>query len=246
MSDAPAPGDAVGGDREPADPADGVVRRRVFQGSGAALAGFLFAVLFVWGLALLDHAPGPQTDDASLVAYYQGSGGTALVVAGFYLVPFAGLSFLWFMAASRHRISQLALREDALLATVQLASGVVFVAMFFAAAGAAVSGVAAVRVGGLPTVEVVGVSRTMFTYADALLMIFGFRMAGVFILVSTTRALRAQLFPRWFAVVSYAAVLVLLFSLSYVRWIVLIIPAWVVGATTITLFRRIIGRKAEA
>ncbi|MGC5168062.1 hypothetical protein [Luteimicrobium sp. DT211] len=220
--------------------------RRVFQGSGAALAGFLFAVLFVWGLALLDHAPGRAADDASLIAYYQGSGGRSLVIAGFYLVPFAGLSFLWFMAASRHRISQLAEREDALLATVQLASGIVFVAMFFGAAAAAVSGVAAVRVGDSSGLEVVSATRTMFTYAHAMLMIFGFRMAGVFILVSTTRALRAQLFPRWFAVVSYGAVVVLLFSLSYVRWTVLIIPAWVVAASAIILFRRIAGQKAIA
>jgi hypothetical protein len=41
-------------------------------------------------------------------------------------------------------------------------------------------------------------------------------------------------------------VLVLLFSLSYVRWIVLIIPVWVVAATAITLFRRMTGKQPEA
>jgi len=218
----------------------------MFQGSGAGLAGFLFSVLFTWGFVLLDHGPGRTADDAALVAYYQGSGGTSLIVAGFYLVPFAGLSFLWFMAASRHRISELTLREDPLLATVQLASGIVFVAMFFVAAAAAVSGVAAVRVGDLASTGVAGATRTMLTYGDALLMIFGFRMAGVFILTSTTRALRAHLFPRWFSLLSYLAVAVLLFSLSYLRWIVLIIPVWVVVAAAIILFRRIVGQRAEA
>lgn len=232
-----------GGPDEPSGPA---ARRRVFQGSGAALAGYLFSILFTWGFVLLDHGPGRTADDAALVAYYQGSGGTSLIVAGFYLVPFAGLAFLWFMAASRHRITQLALREDALLATVQLASGIVFVAMFFVAAAAAVSGVAAVRVGDVASADLASATRTMLTYGDALLMVFGFRMAGVFILTSTTRALRAQLFPRWFAVVSYAGVAVLLFSLSYLRWIVLIIPVWVFAATAITLFRRIVGQRAEA
>jgi hypothetical protein len=169
-----------------------------------------------------------------------------VLVAGFYLVPFAGLAFLWFMAASRHRLSELAHREHTLFATVQLASGIAFVTMFFAAGAAAVSGVAATRLGGAPGADLVGTTRTMLTYGDALLMIFGFRMAGVFILVSTTRALRAHLFPRWFAALSYAGVLVLLFSLSYVRWIVLIIPVWVFAATAITLFRRISGRQPEA
>jgi hypothetical protein len=118
--------------------------------------------------------------------------------------------------------------------------------MFFAAGAAAVSGAAAYRLGTVPTAELVGTTRTMLTYGHALLLVYGFRLAGVYILVSTTRALRAHLFPRWFAVLSYAAVLVLLFSLSYVRWIVLVVPVWVCAATTITLFRRIAGKRLEA
>ncbi|HWK92921.1 MAG TPA: hypothetical protein VNR17_11750 [Luteimicrobium sp.] len=237
------PSVARGGPDDESEPA---ARRRVFQGHGAGVAGFLFAILFTWGFVLLDQGPGRTAGNDTLVAYYQGSGGTAILVAGFYLVPFAGLAFLWFMAAARHRISQLAHHEHTLFATVQLASGIAFVAMFFAAAAAAVSGVAASRLGDVPAGDLVGTTRTMLTYGDALLMIFGFRMAGVFILVTTTRALRAHLFPRWFAAVSYAGVLVLLFSLSYVRWIVLIIPVWVVAATAITLFRRMTGKQPEA
>ncbi|MFC8732907.1 hypothetical protein ACFT5B_10645 [Luteimicrobium sp. NPDC057192] len=237
------PSAARGGPDEQSEPA---ARRRVLQGHGAGVAGFLFAILFTWGFLLLDQGPGRTAGNDTLVSYYQGSGGTAILLAGFYLVPFAGLAFLWFMAASRHRIGQLAHHEHTLFATVQLASGIAFVAMFFAAAAAAVSGVAASRLGGVPAGDLVGTTRTMLTYGDALLMIFGFRMAGVFILVTTTRALRAHLFPRWFAALSYAGVLVLLFSLSYVRWIVLIIPVWVFAATAITLFRRRTGKQLEA
>jgi hypothetical protein len=221
-------------------------RRQVFQGSGAALAGFLFSILFTWGFVLLDHHPASGSSDSDLLAYYRGSGGTGLLIAGFYLVPFAGLCFLWFMAASRQRIGRLTEREDPLLATMQLGAGVLFVAMFYAAAAAAVAGVAAVRTGSGLSADAVGSVRTMLTFGDALLMVFAFRTAAVFILVSTTRAVRAGLFPLWFSILSYAAAALLMFSLSYVRWIVLVIPVWVTAASGIVLFRRITGQRAEA
>lgn len=216
-------------------------RPRRFQGSGAALAGLLFAVLFSVGFFLLDQQPDRAADADELLAYYRGPAGQALLVAGVYVVPLAGLCFLWFVAAARQRLSLLARREDALLATVQLTAGVLFVAMVFVAAAASVTGVASVRVGGVDDAAVVTQLRTMTTYGEALLMIYAFRTAAVFIVVSTTRGWKAGLFPRWFVVLGYAAALLLLVSLTYARAVVLVVPAWVAATSVIILFRRARG-----
>ena len=50
------------------------------------------------------------------------------------LIPFCGIAFLWFMAVLRNRIG---LSEDRFFATVFLGSGLLFVAMLFAAAAVA-------------------------------------------------------------------------------------------------------------
>lgn len=222
-----------------------VRRRPVLQGSGAGAAGLLFALLFTVGFLLLDHRPAPGASDVDLVDYYRGPGGTGVLVAGAYLVPFAGICFLWFLAASRHRLSRLAQREDALLATVQLGGGLLFVALFFVAGAAAVSGVATVRLGG-DVQQAASGARTMTSLGQATLMIYTFRAGAVFVLASATRALRAGLFPRWFAMVSYLAGLALLLVLSYVRVAVLVMPAWVAGAALIVLFRRTVRHFEEA
>lgn len=219
----------------------GTVEHRRFQGSGAALAGLLFAVLFSIGFFLLDRQPSRTADADTLLAYYRGPGGQTLLVAGVYVVPLAGLCFLWFVAAARQRLRLMARREDALLATVQLTAGVLFVAMVFVAAAASVTGVASVRVGGVDDAAVVTQLRTMTTYGEALLMIYAFRTAAVFIVVSTTRGWKARLFPRWFVVVGYVVALLLLVSLTYARVVVLVVPAWVAATSVIILFRRARG-----
>lgn len=224
-----------------AAPPLGTEERRRFQGSGAALAGLLFAVLFSVGFVLLDRQPDRTADADELLAYYRGPAGQVLLVAGVYVVPLAGLCFLWFVAATRQRLSLMARREDALLGTVQLASGVLFVAMVFVSAAASVTGVASVRVGGVDDSATLAELRTMTTYGEALLMVYAFRTAAVFIVASTTRAWRARLFPGWFVVVGYAAALLLLVSLTYARVVVLVVPAWVAVTSGIILFRRAHG-----
>ena len=219
----------------PGDRASGPSRRRI-QGSGAAVAGVLFSVLFVWGFLVLDYEV--NRSRADLLAFYSGSGGTAILVAGGYVVPFAGICFLWFLAATRHRISELATREDALLGTVQLATGVLFVAMFYVAAAASVASVAAVRLADEDASVDPAVTSTMTALGQAALMIYALRVAAVFMIATTTRAMRSGLFPVWFTVVSYLAAAVLMFALSYVRAVVLVLPVWVAVVAGVVLFRR--------
>jgi hypothetical protein len=51
-----------------------------------------------------------------------------------YLVPFAGIAFLWFIGVLRDRLGEL---EDRFFATVFFGSGLLFLAMLFASAAVA-------------------------------------------------------------------------------------------------------------
>jgi hypothetical protein len=89
-----------------------------------AISGIIFSVLFTIGLVLIRlTVPAAPTDPGEWIA---DASLRAMVRWGLNLVPFAGLAFLWFMAALRNRIGDL---EDRFLATVFLGSGLLFVAM---------------------------------------------------------------------------------------------------------------------
>src|SRR6185503_11049816 len=99
----------------------------------AGIAGLAFAALFITSLVLMRVQPaGESTPDEIRDFYLRENGGTVAVV-GVYLVPFAGIAFLWFIAVVRNLIGD---REDRFFSTVFLGSGLLFVAMLFVAAGA--------------------------------------------------------------------------------------------------------------
>ena len=53
------------------------------------------------------------------------------MVLALNLVPFAGIAFLWFIGVVRDRLG---MYEDRFFATIFFGSGILFLAMFFAAA----------------------------------------------------------------------------------------------------------------
>ena len=60
----------------------------------SSLTGMLFAVLFVVAFVLVHTTPTLSASDAEITAYYASSS-TLLVTVGLYLIPFAGIAFLW-------------------------------------------------------------------------------------------------------------------------------------------------------
>jgi len=156
-------------------------------------------------------------------------------------VPFAGIAFLWFIAAVRHRIGAY---EDRFFATVFLGGGLLFVAMLFAAAAAVGAPFAAVRFQDAPppSADVIVFARGL---GYTLLYVYAIRVAGVFMIVSSTIGLRTGTLPRWLAFLGYAVALVLLLSVSYSRGFVLIFPAWV-SLVSIELLRRAWAERLQA
>jgi hypothetical protein len=138
-------------------------------------------------------------------------------------MPFAGIAFLWFIGVLRDRLGE---QEDRFFATVFLGSGLLFLAMLF---------VSAAMVGGLIITYKADPGRLIgsatFTSARAIVFeimnIYAIKMAGVFMIATSTLALRTGFLARWIAWLGYAVALLLLFSSRQIEGILLVFPLWV-------------------
>jgi hypothetical protein len=144
------------------------------------------------------------------------------------LLPFAGIAFLWFIAVLRDRLGEL---EDRFFATVFLGSGLLFVAMTF---------VMAVIAGGIIRVLGSGSDDLVRSGAYALgrvevseaMQIYAMKMAAVFMISTSTIALRTRIVPRWMTFLGYLLAVVLLLSVGTIDWIPLVFPLWVLLIST--------------
>ena len=212
---------------------------RIRAPRAASLAGLLFALLFTFALVLIRTSPIAAAHDAEVAQLFGGGHDLGLFVGALYLVPFAGIMFLWFIAVVRDQVGE---REDRFFATVFFGSGLLFVALLFVS-GAVVGAVAmGYRYLGeeLPHPDEVATSRAL---AYTLLFGFATRAAAVFLISMSTLGLRSGAFPRWLAVAGVATGVVLLVTVVVFDWIVLLLPAWIAVASLMIL-RREWGRAA--
>ncbi len=194
-----------------------------------AISGIIFSALYITSLVLVRLAvPADPKDPGIWLAdpVYRNWVGLAL-----NLVPFTGIAFLWFMAVLRNRIGLL---EDRFFATVFLGSGLLFVAMLFAAVavveGLLVTFAAPGRLSAESATYTVG--RAM---AYALVNTFGMKMAAIFMFVTSTIGLRTAVLARWVSLVGFALGLLLLLVIGNFAWIALVFPFWVLLVSTYIL-----------
>jgi hypothetical protein len=196
----------------------------------AGVTGLVFAALLTASLLIFHRHPGPGSPPAEIAEWYRREAGS-IGLAGIYLMPFAGIAFLWFTAVLRHNVVA---AHDRFFDTVFLGSALLFVAMLFAATAAAASLLASVKFLGAaaPSPDAVGVVRAL---AYTLFYVYALRAAAVFMIVSSTIALRRGALPRWLVVAGYVLALVLLLSVSYVSLLALVFPAWVTAVSIVIL-----------
>ena len=197
----------------------------------AGVAGLAFAVLFVASVLLLRDQPSGGSTAEEIRDFYLGEKAGRVALVGVYLVPFAGIAFLWFIAVIRHLISD---REDRFFATVFLGSGLLFVAMLFLAAGVGASVMVAVKYHDepLPSADTVATIRSL---AFGFLFVYAMRMAAVFMIVVSTIGMRLGILPRWLVVAGYVAALVLVLNVTYIATVTLVFPAWVAAVSVVIL-----------
>ena len=185
----------------------------------AAIAGILFAVLLIASFLLLRLAvPADPLEAGAWLKTHSNRVALAL-----NLMPFAGIAFLWFIGVLRDRLGE---REDRFFATVFLGSGLLFLAMLF---------VSAAMVGGIIIAYQVQSDRLLgsatFTIARAItfeiMNIYAIKMAGVFMIATSTLGIRTGFIARWITFIGYAVALLLLLSSRHLDGILLIFPVWV-------------------
>ncbi|MBK8754028.1 MAG: hypothetical protein IPL99_21310 [Candidatus Competibacteraceae bacterium] len=200
-------------------PESNLTAERLRAPRAAAIAGILFSILLITSILLLRLSV--PADPLEAGAWLQTRAST--VALALNLVPFAGIAFLWFIGVLRDRLGE---REDRFFATVFLGSGLLFLAMLFFSAAV---------VGGIIIAHTADPQRLLgsatFTFARAItyeiMNIYAIKMAGVFMIVTSTLALRTGFLARWMAWLGYAVALLLLFSGRYIEAILLVFPLWV-------------------
>jgi hypothetical protein len=197
----------------------GLTRAQLRTPRAAAIAGVLFSALLlaVYCLMRLSVPADPHEPGAWL------RGGVTYVTIALNLVPFAGVAFLWFVGALRDRLGA---REDRFFATVFLGSGLLVLAMLFAAA--AVVGAIIIAFHAAPEALI---DSATFHFgrglAYGMINIYLVKTAAVFMITTSTIALYTCLTPRWLAIGGYAVAVALLIGSYYVDWSLLVFPLWV-------------------
>jgi hypothetical protein len=192
--------------------------KRLRTPRAAAIAGILFSALLTAILLLfLSSVPKDPLESGAWLG-----ASTRRVVIAIYLMPFAGIAFLWFIGVVRDRLGD---AEDRLFATAFLGSGLLFLAMIFVAASifGAIVIVNAAQPETLANSTTYAVARA---FAFTLVNVYAIKMAGVFMMVTSTLALRTGFLARWIAFLGLAMALALLFGSQLFDWSFVVFPAW--------------------
>jgi hypothetical protein len=195
----------------------------------AALAGVLFALLFGTALVLLRTAMPEGGEPGS--QWVAGAEGRLKVAA--LLMPFAGITFLWFIGVVRDGIGSY---EDRFFASVFLGSGLLFLAMMFASSAVGAGLVASRRITADAAAhdEVVAFGQTLLI---TLSNTYALRMAAVFMMSLATIWLKTSLMPRWLVFGTYAVAVTVLVASDVSMWFTLAFPFWVLVVSLLALVR---------
>jgi hypothetical protein len=202
----------------------------------AAIAGIVFVVLYVIAYYLLSQSPQGNATDAEIAAYYADGRTLSLTLAGMFIVPYAGISFLYFMVMLRAMGRATGIRFSQVLGQVQFGAGLLFLALVLAAAGAQVATTASMQFANLQADPVA--VRILPFYSMTLLVMFAMRMASMFVLVTTSIGWATHLIPNWFRWLSYLVGVLLLLAASFQAWFALLFAAWVLVLCSLILWRR--------
>lgn len=196
-----------------------LIREQMRTPRAAAIAGIIFSLLMIAGQLLIRTSIstislGPAKN---VVSHWN------TISLALHLMSFAGIAFLWFMAVVRDRLGKF---EDRFFATVFLSSGLLYIAMMFAAAAVA-GGLMRVLVSGAENLIQSGSYILARAEINQISNVYGTRMAAVFMFSTCTISLRTRIAPRWIAFLGYIVALVLLLGVGTIDWIPLVFPLWI-------------------
>ena len=203
--------------------------RQLTTPRAAAVAGVIFALLFGAVLILIRTN---MPEGAAASSEWLNSRGRGIATAA-TLMPFAGISFLWFIGVVRDGLGRY---EDKFFASVFLGSGVLFLAMMFVSTAVA-AGLVTTSAGltdPSPRAETILFGKAVMLAAS---QTYAVRMAAVFMMSLATIWFRTGLMPRWLVGLSYLAAVALLVATDFSMWITMAFPVWVLMVSGLLLVR---------
>ena len=72
-----------------------------------------------------------------------------------------------------------------------------------------------------------------FTYD--IMHVYAFKMAAVFMITTSTLAIKTRVTARWIALLGYASAALILLGSSYSDWVLFVFPGWVLLVSTYVL-----------
>ena len=206
--------------------------------NAAAIAGIVFSALLITIIWLLRRSiPADPLDSGAWLATE-----SKTVALALNLVPLAGVAFLWFIGVLRDRLGQ---QEDRFFATVFFGSALLFLAMLFAAA--AILGAVILVVSSAEPNELIKSATFRFARATAYIItnIYAIKMAGVFMISTSTVVIYTEIAPRWIAFLGYFLACILLVGSYYINWSFAVLPVWVFLVSIYILIDNL-GRQQKA
>jgi hypothetical protein len=199
----------------------------------AAVAGLVYAVTSTTSLILLNMPPDLSGPDSEVAAWYSDAANRASLTAGLSLSIVSAVSFLWFVAVIRRRVGD---REDRFFATVFLGSGVLLTGVMLAGTAALASPAVTIDLadGRVPDASTLAV---MSGFGTTLMLVVLLRVQAVFVVSTSTLALRSSAFSRWLSYLGYGIALVMFFVPILTDPVGLAFPIWV-GILSIALLVR--------
>lgn len=211
---------------------------------GGPVAGLLFALLLVGGVLLMNTStPADDDPDDEFVEFYGDSGNRVEQICAAYMLAGAGLAFLWFLNHLRQRLTMAAGSDW--LGGLMTGSGVVFVALLYAAATAWVIISGSMEFGSTEIEQIdPSLMRILPQLGFGLLLIFGAISAAMCVAAASWAILRSGALPSWLGWLGVLVAIVLLFAVVFLPLIAL--PIWVLAASAALLMGQGESRTAPA
>jgi hypothetical protein len=198
---------------------DKLTKTNLRTSRAAAIAGIVFSTMLIQAFWLLRVSIAAD----SLISKEGLSDHARTITTALGLIPLSGIAFLWLIGVVRDRLGQ---REDRLLATVFLGSGLLFLAMLFAAAAVASAAIIAFNL--VPDqpldLRMVAFARTL---VSDLMNVYATKMAGVFMFSTSTIAIYTGVAPRYTGYLGYGLAIFLVLGSHYFDWSFFVFPLWV-------------------
>lgn len=203
----------------------------------AAVAGIIFAALSYTAMYMVQDIITTPPAEISQEWLEGHASHSSFAIA---LIPFVGISFLWFTGVLRDWVDD---KEDRFFSTIFFGSGILIVGMLFiwAAAFGAMFNTYLAAKGGV-------IDRDIYVFGHAFLREilgdFALRMMGVYMTAIATIWRHTKVMPRWILVVTYVFAAAFIIFAAKVPEARFVFPSWVLLVSIYILINNLRSKKS--